>query len=172
VSRQTRAIEVGKEMIPLNISRAINTILIAGLIAGVLDITYACVFSYIRRGAKPIAVLQSVAAGALGPKAQEGGIKTAALGLFFHFLIALTAATVYYFSSRVLGFMITHAIISGILYGICVYLFMYGIVLRVSAIHSTRYPWPVLIGNLAIHTLGIGLTIALITRYFSRKSMG
>ena len=126
--------------------------------------TYACVFSYIRRGAKPIAVLQSVAAGALGPKAQEGGIKTAALGLFFHFLIALTAATVYYFSSRVLGFMITHAIISGILYGICVYLFMYGIVLRVSAIHSTRYPWPVLIGNLAIHTLGIGLTIALITR--------
>ena len=159
-----------------NSSRAIKTILIAGLITGVLDITYACVFSYIRRGAKPIAVLQSVAAGALGPKAQEGGIKTAALGLFFHFLIALTAATVYYFSSRVLGFMITHAIISGILYGICVYLFMYGIVLRVSAVHSTRYPWnypwPVLIGNLAIHTLGIGLTIALITRYFSRKSMG
>jgi len=159
-----------------NSSRAIKTILIAGLIAGVLDITYACVFSYIRRGAKPIAVLQSVAAGALGPKAQEGGIKTAALGLFFHFLIALTAATVYYFSSRVLRFMITHAIISGILYGICVYLFMYGIVLRVSAIHSNRYPWsypwPVLIGNLAIHTLGIGLTIGLITRYFSRKSAG
>ena len=73
-----------------NSSRAIKTILIAGLIAGVLDITYACVFSYIRRGAKPIAVLQSVAAGALGPKAQEGGIKTAALGLFFHFLIAFT----------------------------------------------------------------------------------
>src|SRR5437016_11809397 len=141
-------------------SRALKTILIAGSIAGTLDITYACVFSYIRRGAKPMAVMQSVAAGALGPRAQEGGIKTAALGLFFHFLIAITAAAVYYFSSRILRFMITHAVISGILYGMCVYLFMYGIVLRVSAIHSTRYPWnyqwPVLIGNVAIHTLGIG----------------
>jgi len=71
--------------------------------------------------------------------------------------------------------MITHAVSSGILYGFCVYLFMYGIVLRVSAIHSTRYPWsypwPVLIGNVGIHTLGIGLTIALVTRYFSRKSL-
>ena len=67
------------------------------------------------------------------------------------------------------------SICSGILYGFCVYLFMYGIVLRVSAIHSTRYPWsypwPVLIGNVGIHTLGIGLTIALVTRYFSRKSL-
>src|SRR5205807_9013701 len=105
-----------------NGSRALKTILIAGLIAGALDITYACVFSYIRRGVKPIAVLQSVASGALGAKAREGGIKTALLGLFFHFVIALTAASVYFFASRVFRFMVTHAIISGILYGLGVYL--------------------------------------------------
>ena len=68
--------------------------------------------------------------------------------------------------------MIKHAIISGILYGLCVYLVMYGIVLRVSAIHATAYPWsyqwPVLIGNVLIHTLGIGLTIAVVTRKFSK----
>ena len=67
--------------------------------------------------------------------------------------------------------MITHAIISGILFGLGVYLVMYGIVLRVSAIHATAYPWsypwPVLIGNVLIHTLGIGLTIALVVRKFS-----
>jgi hypothetical protein len=49
---------------------------------------------------------------------------------------------------------------------------MYGIVLRVSAIHVTRYPWsypwPSLIGNVLIHTLGIGLGIALVTRKFSK----
>jgi hypothetical protein len=147
------------------------TILTAGLIAGTLDITYACVFSYARRGTSPGAVFRSVAAGALGPGARDGGARIAALGLFFHFMIALIAATVYFIASRLIPFMIRHAIISGILYGLCVYLVMYGIVLRVSAIHSTvypwSYPWPVLIGNVLIHALGIGLTIALVTRRFS-----
>ena len=155
----------------MNPRKALLTILIAGLIAGTLDITYACIFSYVRRGVTPAAVFRSVAAGALGPGAREGGLKIAVLGLFFHFLIALIAASVYFFTSQVLRFMITHAIISGILFGLGVYLVMYGIVLRVSAIHATAYPWsypwPVLIGNVLIHTLGIGLTIALVVRKFS-----
>lgn len=153
--------------------RPVQTILLAGLIAGTLDITYACVFSYIRRGAKPITVLQSVASGALGREAATaGGMKTAALGLFFHFLIALIWAAVYYLASRGIRFMITHAVISGLLYGLFVYLMMYGIVLRASAIPAVpypwAYPWPVLIGNVLIHMLGIGLTIALVTRKFSK----
>ena len=156
----------------MNSRKALLTILVAGLIAGTFDITYACVFSYVRRGVTPGAVFRSVASGALGPSARDGGIKIAILGLCFHFLIALIWASIYFLASRVLPFMITHAIISGILYGLCVYLVMYGIVLRVSAIHATAYPWsyqwPVLIGNVLIHTLGIGLTIALVTRRFSK----
>jgi hypothetical protein len=154
-------------------SRALRTILIAGLVAGTFDITYACISAYLRRGLKPIDVFHTVAAGALGrPAAAAGGLKTAALGLGFHFLIALTAAAVYYVASRAIRFMITHAVISGLLYGLCVYLFMYGIVLRFSALHATRYPWSppwsLVIGDVLIHTLGIGLSIALITRKFSR----
>ena len=154
-------------------SHALRTILIAGLVAGTFDITYACVFNYLRRGMSPIAVLQSVAAGALGRKAAtDGGLKTAALGLFFHFLIALTFAGFYYLASRAIRFMVTHAVMSGIVYGLCIYLFMYGLVLRFSAIHSPLYPWSYpwvpLIFNLAIHMFGIGLPIALITRKFSR----
>ena len=156
----------------MNPRKALLTILVAGLVAGTFDITYACVFSYVRRGVTPAAVFRSVAAGALGPSAREGGVKIAILGLCFHFLIALIWASVYFLASRVLPFMITHAIISGILFGVCVYLVMYGIVLRVSAIHATAYPWsypwPVLIGNVLIHTLGIGLTIALVVRKFSK----
>ena len=117
-------------------------------------------------------VLQSVASGALGRSAYEGGAKTAALGLAFHFLIALIAATVYYLASRGLRFMITQAVICGILYGVLVYLFMNCVVLRLSAIHSTAwpwsYPWPALIGGLLIHMFGIGLPIALVTRRYSK----
>ena len=143
----------------------------AGLVAGTFDITYACVFSYIRRGVTPGAVFRSVAAGALGPNARNGGMKVAALGLCFHFLIALIAATIYFLASRVVRFMNQHAVISGLLYGLCVYLVMYGLVLRYSAIHSNaypwQYPWTVLICNVLIHMFGIGLTIALIVRKFS-----
>src|ERR1041385_4186968 len=95
---------------------ASRAILIGGLIAGALDITYACVFSYLRRGVKPGTILQSVARGALGQRAFEGGYKTAALGLFFHFLIALIWATVYYCASRGLRIMVTRAIVCGLLY--------------------------------------------------------
>jgi len=149
-----------------------RAILIGGLIAGALDITYACVFFGIRNHVSPIRIFQSVARGALGQSAFQGGLKTAALGLFFHFLIALIAAAVYFFASRILQFMITNAILSGVLYGACVYFFMYGIVMRVSAIHSTTlpwsYPWQVLIPNLLIHMLGIGLPIALAVRRYSK----
>ena len=152
--------------------KAYQPILLGGLIAGALDISYACIFSYIRRGTRPSVVLQSVASGALGRSAYEGGAKTAALGLAFHFLIALIAATVYYLASRGLRFMITQAVICGILYGVLVYLFMNCVVLRLSAIHSTTwpwsYPWPALIGGLLIHMFGIGLPIALVTRRYAK----
>src|SRR3989442_5019298 len=92
---------------------ALAPILLGGLIAGTLDISYACIYSYIRRGTRPVVILQSVASGALGQPAFTGGAKSAVLGLAFHFLIALIAATVYYFASRVISFMITHAAISG-----------------------------------------------------------
>ena len=153
--------------------RAYQAILLGGLIAGTLDITYACVFSYVRSGRTPLLVLQAVASGALGRSAYDGGAKTAALGLSFHFLIALIAATIYYLASRGLRFMIAQAVICGILYGVFVYAVMNCVVLRLSAIHWTTWPWSypksALIGGLLIHMFGIGLPIALAVRWGSRE---
>jgi hypothetical protein len=151
-------------------SRALRAILLGGLIAGILDISYACIFSYIRRRTSPVVILQSVASGALGRSAFEGGYKTAALGLFFHFLIATTAAAVYYFASRQLRFLVNHPCIFGPLYGIGVYLFMNFVVLPLSAIgpRATPLPLSALIGGLLIHMFGIGLVIALVVRRYSR----
>ena len=150
-------------------SRALRAILLGGLIAGILDISYACIFSYIRRRTSPVVILQSVASGALGRSAFEGGAKTAALGLFFHFLIATTAAAVYYLASHRLRILVTHPFICGPLYGIGVYLFMNFVVLPLSAIGSRpALPLPVLISGLLIHMFGIGLPIALIVRRYSR----
>ena len=145
--------------------------LLGGLIAGTLDITYACVYSYLKRGTSPVTILQSVASGAFGQSAFTGGTKMAALGLLFHFLIALTAAVVYYLASRGLRFLITQAVICGILYGVCVYLFMNFVVLPRSAIpFKMSYPWPALVSGLLIHMFGIGLPISLAVRWGSRSS--
>jgi hypothetical protein len=157
---------------PTRNANPLLVILVAGLVAGLFDITYACVFFGIRNQVSPIRIFQSVARGALGLNAFTGGLKTAALGLFFHFLIALIVAAIFYAASRSIPFMIDHAVISGLIYGLCVYLVMYGIVMRYSAVHNQlypwQYPWAVLIPNVLIHMVGIGLTIALIVRRFSR----
>ena len=151
-------------------SQALCTVLLAGLIAGTLDISYAFIFYKVMRGSSPLSILQSVASGAFGARAFTGGIRMAAVGGIFHFLIAITAAAVYYLASRGLRFLTTHAIICGVLYGVCVYLFMNLIVLPLSAIpFKMSYPLPSLAGGLLIHMFGIGLPIALVVRRYSNR---
>lgn len=150
-------------------SRALRAILLGGLIAGTFDISYAFIYYYVRFGATPVRILQSVASGALGARARAGGMKTAALGLFFHFLIATTAAAVYYFASRQLRFLVNQAIIWGLLYGAGVYAFMNLVVIPLSAVPTRQsYPWLTLISGLLIHMFGIGLPIAVIVRRYSK----
>src|SRR6266852_2999486 len=104
-------------MASTSFSRAGMAILWGGLACGVLDITQAMVAWGIQSGAKPVRILQSVAAGLIGRSAFQGGTKTAALGAALHFFIAFTVATVYYTASRWIPFMTQHAVLSGLLYG-------------------------------------------------------
>lgn len=79
------------------------TIVWAGTLCGVLDITAAIVV-YGMFGLRPMPLLQGIAKGLTGPSAYQGGWATAALGLVLHFVIAFGAATVYYLASRKLRF--------------------------------------------------------------------
>src|SRR6266849_8026640 len=97
-------------------------VLSAGFACGVLDITAALVvYGYF--GLKPMRLLQGIGSGLLGPKAFDGGLATALLGLLCHFFIAFGAAAVYYAASRTIRFLIQHAVVSGVLYGVVVYFF-------------------------------------------------
>ena len=131
-----------------------------------MDITAAFV-TWWPKGVKPPRLLQGVAAGWLGPKAFNGGIATAALGLAFHFLIAFTAATVFYLASRQLTFMINRPIVSGVLYGIAVYLVMYWIVMPLSNFHGTKTVTSSIIAIIT-HIVCVGLPISLVIHRFSR----
>lgn len=141
-------------------SKALSAILPAGLLCGTLDILAALiVYGYM--GVKPMRLLQGVASGLLGPRSYQGGIATASLGLLCHYFIAYSAATVFFFATRSIPFLLRNAALSGALYGIVVYFFMNRIVIPLSA--ATNYPFSLkmmLIG-VVIHIFCIGLPIAL-----------
>ena len=144
-------------------------IVVGGLIAGAIDITYAIGFSAYR-GVAPTRLLQSVASGLLGSAAFDGGVPIAALGLFIHFCIAFLVAAIFYIASRRLDWLTRQAVIAGLLYGIVVYAVMNLIVLPLSATPPRRsFPLVVLATGLAVHMFGIGLPIALVVRKASAQ---
>ncbi len=149
-------------------SRAFRAIASAGLIAGILDITSAFVIAELK-GTGSIRMLQGIASGLLGPRSFEGGMATAGLGLAIHFLIAFTAASVFYAASRKLTFLTQHAVTSGLLYGIAVYLSMYWIVVPLAFVNA-RHSVSRDVTAVIIHMLLIGLPISLVVRWHSRRS--
>lgn len=152
-------------------SRGPLVILIGGLVAGALDLTAAFITSWLRAGVGPVRVMQSVASGLLGATAFSGGAKTAALGAVLHFFIATVWTAVFYFASRRLRFLLDRPVVSGLLYGVVVYLFMNFVVIPLSAV-PRRGPPPLsgrIIGLLVI-IFCIGLPIALIVRRFSDRN--
>lgn len=138
-----------------------------GFWCGVLDITSACV-AWAFFGATPIVIFQSVAGGLFGRMAAlQGGWRTAAIGLACHFLIAFTAAAVFWVLSQRMNLLTEHPIISGLLYGEGVFFFMNMVVLPLSALHTpwlrwaTLSPWPYLVTGLVGHPFFVGLPISL-----------
>ena len=138
-----------------------------GFTAGVLDIIAAFVVSG-SAGVAPTRVLQAIASGLLGRDAFQGGLATAALGLFLHFVIAFGAATVYYAASLQLPVLTKRWVLCGPAFGLAVFFFMQHVVLPLSAfrIAPNRALFP--ISGLLIHALGVGLPIAFFTWRTSR----
>lgn len=153
----------------MNKAKPLQAIFWGGLIAGTLDITAACVYSWLRASVPPTRVFQSVAAGYLGADSYTGGVKTAALGLAFHYLIATTATVLFYLASRKLRFLIERPAIWGLVYGVLVYSFMNFVVLPLSRLPLRGAP-PLSsrIINLLIIMFCVGLPISLIVRRFSK----
>jgi hypothetical protein len=149
----------------------VQVILYGGLIAGTLDLSAAFVSSWLRAGVGPVRVMQSIASGLLGAASFAGGARAAVLGVAVHFLIATVATAVFYLASRTLRFLVEHALIAGLLYGVAVYLFMNVVVLPLSAVPLSGAP-PLsgrLIGLLII-MFCVGLPIAAIVRRFERQT--
>lgn len=137
-----------------------------GLIAGILDLTQAFIgFSLV--GSTPFKILQRIASGVFGPHSQQMGWTSATVGLAVHFTVAFTAAAVYYLASRKLRVLVERPVLCGLFYGELVFLFMYFVVIPLSAIGPVHFSIATYITGPIGHPLLVGLPIALCVRRFS-----
>ena len=146
--------------------------LLGGLVAGALDITYACVHWNIAHDVAPMRIFQSVAAGLLGRDAAvAGGWNTAALGLALHFVMTTIMAAFFVAATRAMPALNRAPLLSGVIYGLGLYAVMNFIVVPFSNTGDGTIRAPefnqFFYGGLLAHTLLVGVPIALIAKRFA-----
>lgn len=148
-------------------SRALPSIFWAGLLCGVLDIS-AAFATWASRGVTPVDILHVIASGLIGAKSFDGGARTAGLGLALHFLIAFSAAAVFYAASKRLGILTRRPVVSGVTYGVAVYVVMQWIVIPLSNYHPAAFSLFNSTVAIVTHMVCVGLPISLTVSRFSR----
>jgi hypothetical protein len=111
----------------------LGVIVRVGLIAGTLDIADSLIFNAFR-GITPGMIFQYIASGLVGLRAFHWGSASVALGVVIHYFVALTWTAVFYLASRRFAILSRRPVISGLLYGVAVYLFMNLVALPLSGV--------------------------------------
>ena len=117
-----------------NTSRKVSfaIILTAGLVAGTLDISSAFIDYYIGTGKNPLGILNYVASGAFGKSTPFGNTGMMIAGLVFHYIIAFSFTIFFFWLYTRIPFLSANRILTGLLYGIFVWLIMNLIVVQLS----------------------------------------
>jgi hypothetical protein len=149
-------------------SRALPAILAAGLLCGVMDIT-AAFLTLAPKGISPRQILQGIASGLMGPPSFRGGWTTGALGLAIHFLIAFTAAAIFYVASRKIPTLLDHPWLAGAGYALVVYGFMYWVVIPLDHLRSKPVTLSGTVIAIVTHIVCVGLPISLVIHRFARR---
>lgn len=138
-------------------------IALATLVAGALDIGFAAIGTL--AAGKPVArMLRGVASGPF-PAATDWGPGGAALGLAVHFAIMAVMAAAFVLAHDRIRLVRAHGLVAAALYGVLLWLVMYGIVLPARFGAHFPSPDPIEIAKqLFAHVVLVGLTIGLIAR--------
>lgn len=150
----------------------VRYLLLGALAAGTLDLVYAFTLWWMR-GVSPVRILQAISSGLQGADAYRGGATSATLGAVLHYLILMVAAALFYAASRRFDWLWQHAVISGMAFGLGIYVVMNHIVVPLSAFPGRSAVEPLLVftGVLA-HLFLVGVPIALSIRAGWRAGAG
>ena len=145
----------------------LKAILKTGLVAGTLDILAAIVLLAKMNVA---GVLQYIASGVFGKEAFSGGLAMAIVGFIFHYIIAFSFTTLYFFIFPYVPFLRKQKLAGGVLYGVVVWSVMNLVIVPLSNTNMSPLTWSGASLNMAILIACIGLPISLLTsQYYSSK---
>ncbi|HEY6503775.1 MAG TPA: hypothetical protein VIZ28_07375 [Chitinophagaceae bacterium] len=148
-----------------------NTISWTALLAGTLDIAAAIIKYYIEKGKGPAPIFKFIASGVFGKEAFSGGRLMIVWGVVFHFMIAFIFTVVLFLIYPLVIKWIKNKFVTGILYGLLVWVIMNQAVLPLS--HTPKFPFDItqaIIAALILISM-IGLPVALIAdNYYKKKA--
>jgi uncharacterized membrane protein YagU involved in acid resistance len=151
-------------------SGLIQAILIAGLIAGTLDIL-AAITQTLLNDRSPITMLKFIASGIFGPEVLKGGSQYAMYGLLFHYIIATGWSVLLFLIYTKVKFFSRNWIITGLIYGLFVWLVMNRVVLPLSNTPPLPFTfgWSMVISCLVIMG-AVGLPLSYrVGRYYGKR---
>ena len=102
-----------------------------------MDITENIVFN-VFRGITPWRIFQYIASGLLGKHSFQVGWTSVGLGIAIHYVIALAWTAIFYIAATKFVALTRRPILSGLVYGIIVYLVMNFLVLPMTAVPPRR----------------------------------
>ena len=108
-----------------SVSRAI---ILAGLIAGTIDIGAASLINWL----SPVIILHSIASGVLGKASFTGGAATAVVGLVLQWAMGMLIAGIYIMAARAIPMLARLWIAGGLAYGVVIYFVMNFVVVPLS----------------------------------------
>jgi len=138
-------------------------LVLATAIAGTLDMGMAAIETV--RAGKPIGgMLRGVASGPF-PAATDWGRGGAVLGLLTHYAIMAVMAAIFLIARDRIAIIRRHTIVAALVYGVILWLVMYGLVLPLRFGMPFPSPQPMAIAKqLFAHVLLVGLTFGLVAR--------
>jgi hypothetical protein len=108
---------------------ALNTIVVAGLISGTVDIGFAAVINWL----SPVVILHAIASGLIGKASFNGGGATALLGLLLQWAMSILIAALYLATTAGLPGLRRRWTLTGLIAGIVTFFVMNYLIVPLSA---------------------------------------
>jgi hypothetical protein len=141
---------------------------VAGILVGTLDIVAALILTTMR-GGNPVKLFQFIASGLFGMPAFAGGWRYAVYGLTLHYVIAMAWTLLFFYMGRKFRRIYHHKVLSGILYGMIIWIIMNLVVLPLSATPPIPFNYTAALTGILVLIAAIGLPLAFVSaKHFTR----
>ena len=143
---------------------SVRAAVLAGIVGNIAISIYLSIALPLFFHADPIRLFQWDDSNIVGASAYQGGLSSAALGLFFDFIVAIGWGACFVIAYHLIPFVRRWVVASGLIFGVIVMLTMFYIVVPIGRAQHPSTAIPPLLNSLIAHTLFFGLPVALVVR--------